>query len=229
MSFSLIVPIAANKKEYEKRIPEEFLLTQDGLMRCVKAIMGIDLTHFHHIYFTVLREHSERYCLKNLLELQFKRLGLKEAMVVELEHYMQSQPETVYETIKQTGISDCFMVKDADCYLEGEIQPENSIAVFPLEKLEWVDPQHKSYVAVDDMSYITNIIEKRIISHYFCAGAYVFESTDDYCQCFESLKHNETLYLSHIIYKMLLQGNIFRTIVAKSYIDFNISNRNIFI
>ena len=226
MSFSLIVPIAANKKEYKKQIPEEFLFTQEGLMRCVRAIMGIDLTIFSHIYFTILRKHSERYFLKELLETQFKRLGLEKAMVVELEHHTYSQPATVYETIKLVGISGCFMVKDADCYLEGEVLPENSVAVYPLEKLDWVDPQHKSYVAVDDMSYVTNIIEKRIISHYFCAGAYVFESTDDYCQCFESLRGNDTLYLSHIIYKMLLHGNIFRPIIAKSYIDFNIRNQN---
>ena len=75
MSFSLIVPIAANKKEYKKQIPEEFLFTQEGLMRCVRAIMGIDLTIFSHIYFTILRKHSERYFLKELLETQFKRVS----------------------------------------------------------------------------------------------------------------------------------------------------------
>ena len=51
MSFSLIVPIAANKKEYKKQIPEEFLFTQEGLMRCVRAIMGIDLTIFISLFF----------------------------------------------------------------------------------------------------------------------------------------------------------------------------------
>lgn len=226
MSFSLIVPVAAYKKEYEAYIPNEFMLDSDGLMMCVKTIMGIDLDKFDHIYFTILREHSERYFLKSLLELQFLRIGLKQAQVVELNKRTSSQPETIYETIKSTGISGSFMVKDADCYIEGEILQQNSVAVYPLEKLSWVDPQHKSYVSVDDMNYITNIIEKRIISHYFCAGAYIFEDKESFIKCFESLSSNSKLYLSHIIYKMLLQGEVFRPIIATAYIDYNKTTTN---
>lgn len=167
MSFSLIVPIAAYKEEYKSHIPDEFMLASDGLMMCIKAIMGIDLNKFDNIYFTILREHSKHYRLKELLELQFLRLGWKQVQVIELEHPTSSQPETVYETIETTGITGSFMVKDADCYIEGEILEQNSIAVYPLEKLSWVDPQHKSYVSVDDMNYVTNIIEKRIIATIF--------------------------------------------------------------
>lgn len=221
MNFSLIVPIAAYKKEYESHIPNEFMLASDGVMMCIKAIMGIDLDKFEHIYFTILREHSKQYQLKSLLELQFLRLGLHQAQVVELDKHTSSQPETVYKTIQKVGISGSFMVKDADCYMEGEILQQNSVAVYPLEKLSWVDPQHKSYVAVDDMNYVTNIIEKRIISHYFCAGAYVFEDKDNFVKCFESLSNRSKLYLSHIIYKMLLQGEVFRPIVATKYVDYN--------
>ena len=82
-----------------------------------------------------------------------------------------------------------------------------------VENLEWVNPQHKSYVQVDDMFYITNIIEKKIISHYFCAGGYCFEKVDDYCKYYESLQDNDDLYLSHIIYSMLLDKMIFRPIL----------------
>lgn len=33
---------------------------------------------------------------------------------------------------------------------------ENSVAIYPLENLSWVNPQNKSYVAIDDMFYVTN-------------------------------------------------------------------------
>lgn len=40
MSFSLIVPIAANKKEYKKQIPEEFLIYSRRTNEVCKSYHG---------------------------------------------------------------------------------------------------------------------------------------------------------------------------------------------
>lgn len=219
-TLSLIVPIAADKTDYEKKIPSVFRVADDGTLLCVKAILGMNLTHFHKIYFTILKKLDERYSLTERLLLQFKIHGLKNAEIVVLESPTSSQPETVYQTIRQKNIKGAIFVKDADCYLEGDIISQNSLAIYPLESLKWVNPQDKSYVSVDDMSYVTNIIEKRIVSHYFTAGGYCFESASQYCSYYKSLAGQEGLYLSHIVYAMLLDGNTFRPIKTNKYIDF---------
>ena len=219
MNFSLIVPIAANKPEYKEHIPQVFHVAEDGTLLCVKAIMGLDLSKFNAIYFTILRELDERYALSERLNLQFKIHGLN-AKIVLLDEPTSSQPETIYQTIVKENIKGAIFIKDADCYFEGEVQPYNSVAVYPLEELEWVNPRDKSYVQVDDMQYVTNIIEKKLISHLFSAGGYCFESVDDYSKYYGKLRNYNGLYLSHIIYAMLLDGKVFRPIESDKYLDF---------
>ena len=43
MNFSIIVPIAANKKEYISQMPSVFKLNDKGVSRCVEAVMRLEL------------------------------------------------------------------------------------------------------------------------------------------------------------------------------------------
>lgn len=221
MNFNLIIPAAADKKEYNNKMPFIFNLNDEGIMLCIKAILGLELNKFSSIYFTILKSHSEAYCLKEMFELQFKRLKLTNAKVVIIEKKTSNQVETIYQTIQQEHITEgSIYIKDADCYFESEVIAQNGITIYPLESLDMVNPQNKSYIAIDDMYYITNIIEKKIISHYFNAGGYCFENVKEFCRYYNKLKDKKGLYLSHIIYAMLLDKHIFRPIDVKQYIDY---------
>lgn len=220
MSFSLLIPAAANNQKDKGKMPFIFSLDHEGIMLCVCAIMGLPLHNFDAIYFTILKEHCEQYCLREMLELQFKRLCLKNAHVVVLDQPTSSQAETVYQTIREYNIKGSIFIKDADGFFTCEVYPKNSVTIYPLESLKRVNPQDKSYVAVDDMYYVTNIIEKKIISHYFNTGGYCFENVDDFCIYYLKLKDHEGLYLSHLIYSMLLDKYIFRPVLVKQYVDY---------
>ena len=217
---SLIMPIAANKPEYATRIPRVFLIAEDGVMHCIRALKSLDLSKFDHIYITILRHLDQQYALTERLQLQFRINGITNAEIVVLDEPTRSEPETIYQTILQKHIQGSIFIKDADCSFTGEDTTGNAIAIHPLEQLDWVNPKNKSYVAVDDMYYITNIIEKRIVSHYFTAGGYSFSSAATYCHYYERLQEQQGLYLSHIIYSMLLEGHTFRPVLTKEYEDF---------
>ena len=222
MSFSLIVPIAADKKEYEQTLPYVFSLNKEGLMVCIKSILGLNLKSFDSIYFTILKKHSENYFLKQLFDIQFKKLGLNNAKVVLLNEVTDSQAETVYQTIISEEITGGIFIKDADGYfsINEDILYQNNIAVYPLEKMIMLNPQNKSYVAVDEMNYITNIIEKKVISHLFNAGGYCFESSEEFCLYYKEIrKYCKKCYLSHLVYKMLLDKRIFRPLPVCNFID----------
>lgn len=225
MKFSLIIPIAAYRSEYEKTMPYVFSLNKDGYSLCVEAARRLDVSKFDAVYFTTLKEYDNKYCVSDFLRLQFKRLKWSNAKVVLLENRTSSQPETIYETIKLEDITGSIYIKDADCSFVSEVNPQNLIATYQLEKLQWVDPQNKSYVDVDDGYYVTNIIEKRIISHNFCAGGYSFENVDDFTHYYDMLKDEQGLYLSHIIYAMLLDRHIFRPEYVNDYTDFSNEQR----
>lgn len=217
---TLIMPIGANKPDYEHRMPRVFQMAEDGTMQCIKALQSLDLEKFAKIYITILRSLDERYSISEMLHLQFRIKEIKNAEVVILDEPTSSQPQTIYQTIRKMKICGCVFVKDADCNFMGDDIDENAIVIYPLEQLDWVNPKNKSYVNIDDMYYITNIIEKRIVSHYFTAGGYSFEDADTFCHYYERFAGQSGLYLSHIIYSMLLDKHTFRPVIAKEYDDF---------
>lgn len=222
MGFSLIIPAASDRPQYESEMPYIFTLSKDGIMPCIKAILGLDLSKFDAIYFTILSAHNIRYNLTDLFDLQLRRLGLDRVKVVVLDTPTRSQVETVYRTIQQEHIEGGIFIKDADSSFRCEILVGNGVVTYPLEQMQLVNPQHKSYIAVDDMFYVTNVIEKRIISHLFNAGGYIFEDARLFCRYCEKYMNLEGLYLSHIIYAMLLDKNIFRPVEARDYVDFDL-------
>ena len=219
-SFNLIIPAAGCNKNAKESMPYIFALDQAGYMLSIKSVMGLDLTPFDNIYFTILRKHSELFGLEDLFKIQFKRLGWENAHVVILDEETNSQAETVYQTIIKEHIDGGIFIKDADGYFEGEILKENSVAVFPLDQLDIADPKNKSYVAVDDMYFITNMIEKRLVSRFFNVGGSCFEDVKSFCRYYLKLSKKEKhLCVSHIIYSMLLDSFKFRPIMAKNYSD----------
>ena len=217
---SLIVPIAADKQEYESHIPFVFRMDDSGMMYCLKAIQGLELSAFENIYITILRKHDELFGISGMLKLQIERLKQKNVHICILETPTRNQAETIYQTIKQEKISGAIYIKDADGYFKSEIVVQNGVAVCPIEKLPVLNPQHKSYVKVDNLFYITNIIEKRVISHLINAGGYCFEDATLFCEYYERVsKTNEKLYLSHIVYSMLLDKIDFRPTIVENFED----------
>ena len=224
---TLIVPIAADKADYAHKLPQPFSLDDEGMMYCVRAITGLPLSEMDDIYFVILRDHDERFFLSEQLAMQFRRHGLTKAHVTILDKPTKSQVETVARAIEVNGITGMVFIKDADCFFTAdEILPQNSVAIYALENLPIVDPQHKSYVAVDDMFYVTNIIEKRVVSRFFSAGGYCFEDAQEFCRYYEKLKDYDSLYLSHVIYSMLLDKKIFRPIEIDDYQDWSVTHLN---
>lgn len=218
--FSLIVPAAADNADTPDVMPYVFGLDRSGVMLCVRALQGLNLGVFDNIYITILRKHAERFCVDDLLAMQLRRFGMGNARIVVLDEPTRSQTETIYRTIRQEGIGGGIFIKDADGYFEGEVRRENAIAIYPMESMPLLDPQHKSYVAVDDMYYVTNMIEKRIIGHHFNAGGSCFENAADYCAYYERLSQkSDKVYVSHIIYQMLLDRKRFRPIEVNGFLD----------
>lgn len=221
-NFSLIVPAASDKGTEAGAMPRIFSTGLDGVLMCIKSVLGLNLDAFDNIHFTIRRKHAEAFDIDSLLRLQFRRLGLGNVHIVILDEPTATQAETIVRTIEKENITGAIFVKDADCFFRAEVYPENGVAVYPLEQLELVDPRHKSYVAVDDMQHITNIIEKRVVSHLFNAGGYCFEDVAKFLKAYDKYASLGSVYLSHLIYAMLLDGELFRPIQVKDYNDWNI-------
>jgi hypothetical protein len=220
MKFSLIVPIASDKQEYADKIPYVFDSQIENLSIATKAISGLDLSKFDAIYFTILEKHRQLFKVDKIILDDCDKIGIAaKTKICVLERPTANQPETIYETIKREAIIGSIMIKDADNFFRSEVIPGNYVTVFPLDALTWVNPQDKCYVQINDTHYLTNIIEKKIISRYFCTGGYFFENTQLYCEYFQKIAKYKNIHLSNIIYLMLLEEIDFKVIHVKEYLD----------
>lgn len=219
--FTLIVPLCKNNGD---EFSNAFMLDNNGISNCVKSIMNLPLDTFTNIYFVILKSVNEKYKIKELLFLQLTRLNIN-AKIVVLNDETKSQAETIYNTIRFLNIeNNAICIKDGDgMFTINTIPTSNSIATYQIENMDVLYPKNKSYVDIDDNFNVTNIIEKRVISNFINAGGYVFNKGKDFCDAYDVLNkiniQDTHLYISHIIYKMMLDGKIFKPLMVDNFIE----------
>jgi uncharacterized protein YjhX (UPF0386 family) len=220
-TMNLIIPAAGKSTRFPGMKPKWMLTHPNGNIMLTEAIRRFNTAKFKKIFLVILKDHVKKYnCLGGIVK-AFDNIGIANKLeIIVLDKETKNQPETVALAIKKEKISGPIFIKDSDNQFECDINPMNGVVVFDLNKMSHVNrPANKSYVMLDDNGIINNIVEKQIISSSFCAGGYLFNSSDDFLNIFKELKDNEGLYISHIIYKMILNGSIFRPISASSYED----------
>ena len=216
----LIIPAAGKSSRFPNMRPKWLLTQPDGKLMVISAIKGLELEKFSKIHLIVLREHLEKYKCESGIKKAFEEEGLGEKLnLVVLDSPTLSQPETVYSALKSEKISGPFFIKDSDNYFQAPIVDQNSVCTFNLRDMDSVNPGNKSYVSKNEKGFVTNIVEKQIISSEFCCGGYTFKDPKDFISAYESLKDSENLYLSHLIFYLILEGRVFVTTSAKNYLD----------
>ena len=187
----------------------------------MKAVEGLNVPT-DDLIVTVLREHEEQF---NALEGLRQAFGRSVTGVI-LDRPTASQSETVYETLRRTGLDEPFMVKDSDNYFELSTleEPYNYVSVASLNDFDQINPRNKSYVQVDQEDIIVNFREKKVISDLFSVGGYYFASPRDFIAAYNDLNEGANvpsgeLYLSEVIASMILNGHVFKARQVKNYQD----------
>lgn len=206
---------------------------------CIAAISGLNLHQFTDIYFVYNQDLDKMFDAKDKLVfetnmlIKHKRLDKNTNVhFVELKESTTSQVDTIYQAICKEDIFGPIVIKDSDnmCFIHGDIPAENGLFIFNTEDCSLVNPRDKSFVSLDSNGLIDNTIEHKLIGNYFNCGGYVFRSTDMLRKYIEETRKfideedlfNPPLYLSNIIYKLLLDEEVFMPIYATYYTDYAI-------
>lgn len=230
----IIVPCAGRSSRFPDMPPKWMLPDHDGLPMVRRAVAGLGARADQFI-FTILREHDERFKAREGLCAAFGQ----EVKCVILDRPTQSQSETVAETLRRTGISGPFMVKDSDNYFSVQKidRNYNYVCVASLSDFTQINPQNKSYVQVDQEDIIINFREKQVISDMFSVGGYYFTSSTEFLAAYEELTGDYALngakpvrlstgelYLSEIIAWLSMHGKVFRVKRVSQYQDWGTVN-----
>lgn len=218
--FSLLIPVAGKSSRFPDMRPKWLLTMPDGKLMVEKSVEHIDLERFDRVIITCLREHLEKYASEELLALSFEAAtGVVPEFVI-LDKPTSSQSETIYKTLNDANVEGGFFIKDCDNMFRAEPEPVNSVATINLSDVGLIDAKNKSYVELDSVGHVTNIIEKEVISNEFCCGGYGFENAEEFNRAFLEIGgRDEEIYVSHVIYHLLLGGADFRAVPCDSYVD----------
>ncbi|MFA0194112.1 hypothetical protein AB4454_05200 [Vibrio artabrorum] len=216
---TLMLPVAGRSSRFPSMRPKWLLTMPDGKLMIEKSVENLDLKIFSKIIIVCLREHIEKYTTIDRVKKSFESTTGIIPEVVVLEKPTKSQSETIVKAIKLADITGPFMIKDCDNKFTCEPKPENLIATIDLNDIELVDAKNKSYVVVDSLNNVSNIVEKKVISNQFCCGAYCFESANRFVDAYSEISSEEEIYISHVIYRMILDGENFRSLESFDYVD----------
>ena len=216
---NLILPVAGRSSRFPGMRPKWLLTMPDGKLMIEKAVEHLDMTSFDRVVVVCLREHIETYLTDDSLRAIIDGLGHSNIDLCILDTPTNSQSETVTKALEQADVSGAFFVKDCDNMFSFQWKGKNEIAVLDLNDIGLVDAKNKSYVTTDALGNVLNIVEKQVISNFFCCGGYGFLSAEKFLEHYYDIQSKSEVYISHIIYSMLLKGENFQIGAAGNYYD----------
>lgn len=219
---NLILPCCGKSSRFYTNKPK-FLLNNpkdSNLSMVCSSIKGLPYDKFDKIYVVVLQSHCDEFDIVDKLTMDFKSLGL-DINIVSLIKPTNSSSETIYKCIELENIVGEIYVKDCDDYFEiDEIHP-NEVSIISLNDCGRIHASNKSYVKINEHDIINTIVEKNVISSDFCCGMYSFSDSYKFIDSYNKLKniHDGEIYISHVIFNMMLNNDIFKVRRAKKFID----------
>lgn len=222
---TLILPLAGQSTRFSGLRPKWLFTMPCGRPMFERSISKLNLSGVDSVVVICLREHLDKYTDFESLRGQFdSSLGRPVNWVV-LDKPTRSQSETVAEGIKHANVVGSIFIKDCDNEFEYTPRGINEIAVLNLNQAGLVDAKSKSYVEINEYNQVTNIVEKNVISNEFCCGGYGFASAKRFFDTFERLNqsHDHEIYVSHVVYQMLVDGDEFAARSTASYVDWGTS------
>lgn len=223
---TLLLPVAGKSARYPGMRPKWLLTMPNGKLMIEQSISKIECKAFDKIYVVALNEHVEKYTNKNNLIKSLKKNISNKVELFLLNKDTSCQAETILNFLKQKKLKSSFLIKDCDnefsidkTFLKKKFI-ENSVYAIDIKTLELIDAKSKSYIEKDEYNSVNNIVEKKIISDFFCCGAYGFSNSEEFkLHASNLLKKSKNVYISHVILKMILSGINFQYLRADNYIS----------
>lgn len=223
---NIILPVAGKSSRFPNLRPKWLLTNPNGNLMIVDSILGFDISSISSLYIIYLKEHEEKYSFLHGLNKNLKKYGLDtKAIYIELPDETANQVETVRLGLQQIKKDISFLIKDCDNSFKFDFPKSNThnfVSFCNLKNIKTSDVASKSYIEMDDMGLVTNIVEKKIINDKFCCGGYFFRSSHEFIE-YSNLS-SKNLYISDVIFNMLLHNKSFIGIECFEYCDWGTLN-----
>lgn len=213
----VIVPAAGRSSRFPNMRPKYLLFDYKHDMMLKNAVQPF-LGKGHRITVGILEEHDLKYNASLYI-----RNEIPEVNVVVLKEPTKGPADTVYQILKQINYNEDsgLLIKDCDSFFQDSITDGNYVNTSSIEEHSVLrNVAAKSFVIENNRGIITSIVEKSVVSNYFCVGGYKFQHIVDFNKAFAELSQTDSeIFVSHVIQKAMLNGCVFTNKCVYDYID----------
>jgi hypothetical protein len=217
---NIILPVAGKSSRFPNVRPKWLLTNPNGNFMIVDSILGMELNDIESLNLIYLKEHEEIFAFKKGLLENLKKYNLDSLInFIELEKETSHQVETIQLGLKSIGKDISFIIKDCDNSFKVNITSldNNFVSYCRLDNLKGSDVASKSYLQLDNMNVISNIVEKKVISDKFCCGGYYFKSSNEFLE-YSNIDSSNS-FVSDVVFSMILNGKTFIGMECSDYED----------
>lgn len=213
---TLIIPCAGKSTRFTSKTPKWLLNHPSGNIMVFESIQGLPINTFDRVIVVALERHLTNSIVNKIYN-QFESIPGFE--LLRLNEDTDSASDTVSQCILKSRVSGSIFIKDSDAYFHIDEISTNEICTYSLNNCKNITPGNKSYIKKNDNDEVLTIVEKNVISSDFCCGLYSFSSALEFVDTYNSIKQDNEIYISHVIFKMLLNGKKFKNRKTKEFID----------
>lgn len=217
---NVILPVAGRSSRFPDVRPKWLLTNPTGNFMIVDSIIGMKLPNIESLNLIYLKEHEDKFNFKKGLLENLKKYNLESLVnFIELDKETSNQVETVRLGLKKINKDISFIIKDCDNSFKVNITSieNNFVSYCKLNNFKGSDVSSKSYLELDNMNIISNIVEKKVISDKFCCGAYYFKSSKEFIEY--SNIESQYSFISDVIFNMILNSKTFIGMECEDYED----------
>lgn len=217
---NVILPVAGKSSRFPNVRPKWLLTNPNGNFMIVDSILGMELDYIESLNLIYLKEHQNKFNFKKGLLENLKKYNLDSVInFIELEQETKHQVETIQLGLTQINKDISFIIKDCDNSFAVNVSSldNNFVSYCKLENLKGSDVASKSYLQLDNMGVLANIVEKKVISDKFCCGGYYFKSSNEFLQY--SNIDSDNSFVSDVVFNMILNGKTFVGMECSDYED----------
>jgi hypothetical protein len=169
------------------------------------------------------KKNETKFSVIKILKKKYSKYNLR---FIILNKFTKGPADTTFQAlVKLKHQKDKeILIRDCDSFFIHKNLPGNYVCCFNLidyMKTQNGNIKNKSYLKLDKLNMINQIVEKKIISNIFSIGGYKFRSHKMYMKYFKSLKRiiNKEIYVSDVIQEAILNGELFNTNFASKFLD----------
>lgn len=223
----LILPCGV--EDYDTPIPSFLEEDYTGELKVFASLEGLNIDYFDNIMLVFFKSEKWNHNHAHIMNRRLEKNSRFNQDVVKLLciEKTESPVDTVYEATKviqewDEELDYTIFIKDCDDkFTFDNMYKTNSVYYYSLNNGGITDVEKKSYIRIDPINTVLNIVEKDVISSNFCVGFYSFDSLKLFNNTVEKMIKNgiDKLYLSHVIYQQILEGINFSAEPVTDYID----------